>query len=92
MGAYQAVGEAGQTVGGDVSVVSFDNSGLAGWLRPTLTSIALPHYELGRSAVRALLGGGGTAGFTSIPMPAVIRDSVRGPVRRSAWSNTVLLR
>ena len=92
MGAYQAVGEAGQTVGGDVSVVSFDNSGLTEWLRPTLTSIALPHYELGRSAVRALLGGGGTAGFTSIPMPAVIRDSVRGPVRRSAWSNTVLLR
>ena len=92
MGAYQALGEAGRTVGGDVSVVSFDNSGLAEWLRPALTSVALPHYELGRSAVRALLGGGGTAGFTSLPMPVAIGDSVRGPVRRSAWSNTVLLR
>jgi LacI family transcriptional regulator len=82
MGAYQALGEAGQTVGEDVSVVSFDNSGLAGWLLPRLTSIALPHYELGRSAVRALLG----------PMPVAIGDSVRGPVRRPAWSRTVLLR
>jgi len=92
MGAYRALGEAGQTVGGDVSVISFDNSGLTEWLRPTLTSIALPHYELGRSAVRALLGGRDTADFTSIPMPAVIRGSVRRPVRWSAWSNTVLLR
>lgn len=84
MGAYQALDEAGRVVGDDVSVVSFDNSGLAAWLRPRLTSIALPHYELGRSAVRALLGGTRTASFTSVPMPVVIRDSIRGSVRRAA--------
>jgi LacI family transcriptional regulator len=77
MGAYQALGEAGLAVGGDVSVVSFDSSGLGGWLRPRLTSIALPYYELGRSAVRALLGGC-AVGFTPVPMPVALGDSVRG--------------
>lgn len=81
MGVYQALGELGQTVGDDVSVVSFDNSRLAAWLRPQLTSIALPHYELGRSAVRGLLGGARTGSFTSVPMPVAVRDSVRGPAR-----------
>jgi LacI family transcriptional regulator len=78
MGAYRALGEVGQTVGGDVSVVSFDNSGLAEWLRPQLTSIELPHHELGRSAVRALLDGAGTDSFTPIPMPVAVRDSIVG--------------
>jgi LacI family transcriptional regulator len=55
-GAYQALREAGLDIPGDVSVVSFDDSDLAAWLRPQLTSVSLPHYELGRQAVELLLG------------------------------------
>ena len=55
MGAYQALAHAGLSIPTDVSVVSFDDSDLAGWLEPGLTSIALPHEELGRTAVELLL-------------------------------------
>ena len=79
MGAYQALAESGYTAGVDVSVVSFDNSELAAWLRPQLTSIALPHYELGRNAVHALLADTPQADVQRIPMPVVTRDSVRQP-------------
>lgn len=57
-GAYQALREAGLDIPRDVSVVSFDDSDLAAWLRPQLTSVSLPHYELGRQAVDLLLGFG----------------------------------
>jgi LacI family transcriptional regulator len=54
-GAYQALQEAGLQVPEDVSVVSFDDSDLAAWLRPQLTSVSLPHYQLGWQAVELLL-------------------------------------
>ncbi|MEO3889505.1 LacI family DNA-binding transcriptional regulator [Nonomuraea sp. B5E05] len=54
MGAYQALDDAGLAVPGDVSVVSFDDHPIASWIRPKLTSVALPHDELGRRAVDVL--------------------------------------
>ena len=42
------------SVPGDVSVVSFDDSDLASWLRPQLASVALPHYEMGYRAMYVL--------------------------------------
>lgn len=75
-GAYQAVQEAGLAVPGDVSVVSFDDSDLASWVRPALTSVALPHVELGRRAVELLLDAGHGPGVRMIPMPLHARDSV----------------
>jgi LacI family transcriptional regulator len=30
--------------------------GISGWIRPTLTTIALPHYEMGKRAVQLALG------------------------------------
>src|SRR3954452_50665 len=53
LGAYQALEDAGLEVPADVSVVSFDDA-LASWVRPRLTTVALPHYDLGREAVSAL--------------------------------------
>jgi LacI family transcriptional regulator len=41
LGAYEALAEAGLQMPADVSVVSFDDSFLAPWLRPALTSLAL---------------------------------------------------
>jgi len=78
-GAYQALREAGAAVPGDVSVISFDDSELAAWLRPQLTSIALPHYELGWRAVETLLGPSSEPAITRLPMPIRRRCSVAEP-------------
>lgn len=55
-GAYQALADAGLRIPDDVSVVSFDDSELARWLRPQLTSVALPYFDMGRIAVQSVLG------------------------------------
>jgi LacI family transcriptional regulator len=87
VGAYQAVEDAGLSIPADVSVVSFDDHPVASWIRPKLTTIALPHYDLGRTAVEFLLGDGEqpssrrtAAGATvRVPMAVRHRDSVATP-------------
>ena len=79
-GAYQALQEAGLRVPDDVSVVSFDDSELAAWMRPAVTSVALPHVELGRRAVELLLDRELKPGVERIPMPLHERESI-GPPR-----------
>lgn len=76
-GAYQALTDLGLAVPRDVSVVSFDNDELAAYLRPGLTTIALPHEAMGRRAVEILLADPGR-GETLVEMPAVVRDSIAG--------------
>jgi LacI family transcriptional regulator len=78
-GAYQALQEQGLRVPRDVSVVSFDDSDLAAWLRPALTSVSLPHLELGRRAVELLLDKDRKPGVERIPMPLHERDSIGPP-------------
>lgn len=74
-GAYQALAERGLRVPEDVSIVSFDNDEIASYLRPGLTTIALPHEEMGAQAVRLLLDG--TArGEHLVDMPVIIRSSI----------------
>jgi LacI family transcriptional regulator len=77
-GAYQAVAEAGLKVPGDVSVVSFDNDELAAYLRPGLTTVALPHEAMGKRAVELLLSGD-AHDEVLIPMPVVVRASISHP-------------
>jgi LacI family transcriptional regulator len=87
VGAYQALDDFGLKVPTDVSVVSFDDHPVAGWIRPKLTTIALPHYELGRKAVEVLLteidrdreGTTPEGGTYRVPMPVRMRDSVAAP-------------
>jgi LacI family transcriptional regulator len=82
LGAYQALHEAGLAIPADVSVLSFDDSDLAAWLRPQLTTVALPHHDLGRRAVELLLAAGGSragARIERLPMPLRRRGSVAPP-------------
>jgi LacI family transcriptional regulator len=79
LGTYQALQEAGLCVPDDVSVVSFDDSDLARWLRPQLSSVALPHFELGRRAVELLLDGGAAGSVNLVPMPLAERGSIGPP-------------
>ena len=56
MGAYQAAVALGLRVPEDVSVIGFDNQeSVADALRPGLTTMALPHYEMGVWAVEVVL-------------------------------------
>ena len=88
VGTYQALRDQGLDVPGDVSVVSFDGSAVASWLRPRAVSIVLPLRSMGALAVELLLGGpdhrdsgpGGDAdqgGVHLVPMPVGAGDSVR---------------
>ena len=75
-GAYQAIAEAGMKVPEDISVIGFDNDEVAAYLRPGLTTVALPHEEMGGAAVDLLLADS-TAKPTLIPMPLIERESVQ---------------
>jgi LacI family transcriptional regulator len=56
MGLYQAAAERGLRIPEDLSVVGFDNQEMiADGLRPGLTTVALPHYEMGAWAVETLI-------------------------------------
>ncbi len=88
MGAYPAAAELGLSVPGDLSVVGFDDQALiAGSLHPGLTTVALPHYEMGAWAVNHLIdtlegrtgGDDPDAGTTTLECPLVIRQSVAPP-------------
>ena len=81
LGVYEAVSEAGMRMPDDVSVVSFDDSFLAPWLRPALTSVALPHYDMGKLAVELLIGDGDDTAEHRVAMPVHLRESVASPNR-----------
>ena len=56
MGVYDALRELKLAIPEDVAVVGFDNQELiSANLKPPLTTVALPHYEMGRWAVEHLL-------------------------------------
>lgn len=56
MGAYNALRDLNRVIPDDVAIVGFDNQELiAANLQPPLSTVALPHYEMGQWAVRHLL-------------------------------------
>jgi LacI family transcriptional regulator len=88
MGAYRAATELGLDIPNDLSTVGFDNQELiAANLFPGLTTVALPHYEMGVWAVETLVHLlSGEAEYkaladspTRLECPLVIRGSVAAP-------------
>ena len=82
MGAYAAAHEAGLEIGKDISIIGFDNQpDIANALRPGLTTIQLPHYEMGKVATHLLINElknseSESAKEHQIDCPLVVRDSV----------------
>lgn len=74
-GAYQAASELGLQVPRDIAMVSFDNDEVAAYLRPGLTTIALPHEDMGRMALDLLLGASKPREHL-VPMPILMRGSL----------------
>jgi LacI family transcriptional regulator len=79
MGVYQAAAALGMGIPDDLSVISFDNSDLARWLHPDLSSIALPHFDIGRRAVEVLLHDRTASGTHTVAMPLNARRSIAPP-------------
>ncbi|AOY73657.1 LacI family DNA-binding transcriptional regulator [Arthrobacter sp. TES] len=88
MGAYRAAAELGLTIPTDLSVVGFDDQELiAANLYPGLTTVALPHYEMGAWAAEHLIDAiEGKADLdplalhpTILGCPLVRRDSIAAP-------------
>lgn len=76
-GVYRALAEYNLRIPEDVSVLSFDNDELSDYLRPRLTTVALPFDAMGEAAVQLLLSR--TEEHRLVPMPVISRDSVARP-------------
>ncbi|PPF09932.1 LacI family transcriptional regulator [Rathayibacter rathayi] len=79
MGAYDAAREAGLSIPSDLSIVGFDNHEvIADYLRPSLTSIALPFREMGRLGAELLVRGPSDRNLPrqTVRCPPILRDSV----------------
>jgi LacI family transcriptional regulator len=72
---------AGWRIPDDVSVIGFDGSPLAGMLEPALTSISLPHEDLGRQAAALLLADDPTPRVERVRMPVRHGASIARPAR-----------
>jgi LacI family transcriptional regulator len=55
VGCYEALKERGLAIPGDVSVIGYDDEEIARHLTPPLTTLVLPHREMGRWAVETAL-------------------------------------
>ncbi|WP_255371711.1 substrate-binding domain-containing protein [Cellulosimicrobium sp. CUA-896] len=84
MGAYRAAAELGLRIPEDVSIVGFDNQEyVADGLFPGLTTVELPHFDMGVWAAEQLFhhidGASGDAASARLRGPVVRRDSVAPP-------------
>lgn len=89
LGFYRAARARGVRVPEDVSVVGFDDQQyIAPELDPALTTMRLPHEEMGRLAIQQVLGSptgevawetNGPGQIARLHCPLVRRDSVTGP-------------
>ena len=55
IGALSAIRQHGLTVPGDISIVGFDDIGIASYTQPPLTTIRHPKHQMGRAATEMLL-------------------------------------
>ncbi|WDR01499.1 LacI family DNA-binding transcriptional regulator [Devosia algicola] len=83
MGCYEELKVRGVSIPGDVSVVGFDDDPTARYLSPPLSSVLVPHAEMGKRAVEHLIARrtGSSAGVVErrqyLDCPLIVRDSVR---------------
>jgi LacI family transcriptional regulator len=83
MGAYDALKKLKLGIPDDVSVIGFDNQDvIANYLYPPLSTMALPHYEMGQWAVQYLLSEANSGNLKAkqqvLPCPFIERASIGG--------------
>lgn len=80
---YRAAADLNLSIPGDVSVVGFDDSTIAGYLSPPMTTVMQPSYEKGIKAARVLLDllekGSAPSQVQNLNCYLVYRKSCAGP-------------
>ena len=83
IGVLNAATDAGLTVGRDLAVVGFDDAPIAGYLRPSLTSLRQPIAEVGERVVTMLIdlvrGQTPSPAHVLLNPRLIVRDSTRLP-------------
>ena len=84
IGAAAAAREAGLRIPEDLSLITYDDDPISGYLAPPLTTIRMPMHEMGMAAVDAILDrieGRGSAEDITVPTPPelVVRSSTAPP-------------
>jgi LacI family transcriptional regulator len=86
LGCYDVFAERGLRCPEDLSVVGFNDMPFLDKLRPPLTSIAIPHQQIGAEAARLLLDAIADPSRASrsvlLPLSLVVRGSTAAPAGR----------
>lgn len=78
IGIMKALKEKGLKIPEDIAVIGFDNIPLASFVTPMLSTVAVPIYELGRTAMRImsdLQSGHEISRITTLPTKLLLRQS-----------------
>lgn len=84
LGCYDALAEYGRSCPGDVSVVGFNDIPFVDRFNPPLTTVRIPHYQLGAEAARLLLA--------DLPEPRPYPRSVLLPLTLAVRGSTAPVR
>ena len=85
MGVYAAAAEAGLSIPHDISVIGFDNEAYTADMLPPLTTMELPHTDMGRYAVEKLA--------EIIAAPRAFRENLRMKLEcEMVWRESVAAR
>ena len=88
VGCYAALEEAGRQCPDDISVIGFNDMPFIDRLRPPLTSVRFPHYQLGTEAAQLVLerinSGGGPVKILYLAPELIVRGSTADPVAARA--------
>ena len=90
-GTYQALNEAGLRIPDDVSVLAFEGSELATWLKPKLTTIDRGLHKMGWRAIDRLTGADPPLGMEYQPMTLRSRESTIAPRQKIPLRSTDLI-
>ena len=84
LGCFEALKELGLRIPADVAVIGYDDREIAQFMRPPLTTMLLPHFEMGLLAAEYLVDHAGRPekrpAQIKVECPLVERASIAGPV------------
>jgi LacI family transcriptional regulator len=91
LGCYDVFAERGLVCPDDISVVGFNDMPFAGRFQPPLTTIRIPHYEIGMAAaelmLERLLNNGTPARDVRLEPSLVVRASTAPPAEKDRLTN-----